>query len=113
MAEPKYTIHLAQGDLPKKAVPLVIGEDLRVQSGVGPLDTGARLVGFSRPGSQELAFSAVEGLKEPAQLEGLNPIFGIRGTFFDWGLAVEVIELIEPEPEVDEDQAFIAGELNG
>lgn len=134
MAETKYIIHLAQGDLPRPAAPLEIDETLRVVGGVGPQDLGARLIGFATPNTEQLKVTATAAVEDPEAAVGLDPVLGKRGTFFRWGLLVEVIEFIdpapeepeegptepapeepapEPEPEVDEDQAFIAGEMNG
>lgn len=127
MAETKYIIHLAQGDLPRPAVALEVDETLRFVGGVGPQDIGARLIGFAAPGTENLVVSGVAGVADPASTIGLEPVLGKRGTFFSWGLLVEVLEVVEPtpeepeeptepapeEPEVDEDQAFIAGEMNG
>ena len=120
MAEARHRIHLAQGSLPRPAVPLEVDDTLRIVGGVGPQDMGARLIGFAPPGTESLKVSAVAAVADPASVIGLEPVLGKRGTFFSWGLAVEVLEYIEPtpepdpeEPEVDEDQAFIAGELNG
>lgn len=113
MAEARYRIHLAKGSLPRAAVPLEVDETLRIVGGVGPQDIGARLIGFASPGREELKVSAVAAVADPSLAIGFEPVLGKRGTFFTWGLAVEVLEVIEPEPEVDEDESFIAGELNG
>lgn len=98
MAEPKYIIHLSDG-----AEPLVINDDLRIASGVGPADIGGRLVGFVSPDGSRAIRTAAQVLPDDrVSVIGWEPSIGSRAQIFGWGYLVDVIELIEPEPEVTE-----------
>lgn len=96
MAEPKYIIHLDGG------APLTIGDDLRIQSGVGPADVGGRLVGFVAPDGDRAIVSAVKALEDPSSVIGWEPSIGSRAQIFGWGYLVTAVELIEPAPTEEE-----------
>ena len=93
MAEPKYLIHL------EGAEPLVVNDDLRIASGVGPADVGGRLVGFVNPHGDRAIVSAVKALEDPSSVNGWEPSIGSRAQIFGWGYLVAAVEVIEPEPE--------------
>jgi hypothetical protein len=73
--------------------PILLDENWRVLSGMGPEGDGAQLVGFGPAGEQTVEVYAWEAMKHPENVEGMTPTFSDGGLFV-WNLPVESITRI-------------------